>query len=194
MFYRMTRKQPFGTTYELKIMSEIYINFMRYSSNQLKSDLYFVLEEFENVFLKLVDEGETLIESNFDLKQSESYLLNDSFIAHYYNILFDYYRENPTQYITNHVILAMTRIKKVCQFCLSAILSVHPLLKAGLFEDLYKNSKDFIEVIASKAHKDMLKGVNLKLRVYNDQSVLTSMREYERKLYDLPPRRYKSKL
>ena len=167
---------------------------MRYSANQLKSDLYFVLEEFESVFLKLVDEGESLINSKFDLKQSESYLLNDTFIAYYYDILFDYYRENPTQYITNHVILAMTRIKKVCQFCLSAILSAHPSLKAGLFEDLYKNSKDFVEVIASKTHKDILKGVNLKLRVYNDQSVLTSMREYERKLYDLPPRRYKPTL
>ena len=167
---------------------------MRYSANQLKSDLYFVLEEFENVFLKLVDEGEALIVSNFDLKQSESYLLNDSFIGYYYNILFDYYRENPTQYITNHVILAMTRIKKVCQFCLSAILSVHPTLKAGQFEYICKNSKDFVEVIASNTHKDILKGVNLKTPIYNDQSVLTSMREYERKLYDLPPRRYKSKL
>ena len=153
-------------------------------------------------FLKLVDEGEKLIGSKFDLKQSESYLLNDTFIAYYYDIcdsrwldiLFDYYRENPTQYITNHVILAMTRIKKVCQFCLSAILSAHPSHKAGLYEDLYKNSKDFVEVIASKTHKDILKGVNLKLRVYNDQSVLTSMREYERKLYDLPPRRYKPTL
>ena len=162
---------------------------MKYSSNQLKSDLYFVLEEFEHVFLKLVDEGEALIESKFDLQQSESYLLNDSFIAYYYNILFDYYRKNPTQYVTNHVILAMCRIKKVCNFCLSAILTVHPTIKAGLFEKLYKNSKDFVEVIASKTHKDILKGVNLKTPVYNDQTVLTSMREYERKLYDLPPQK-----
>lgn len=175
-------------------MSAIFIDSMRYSANQLKSDLYFVLEEFESVFLKLVDEGEALIASNYDLEKCKNYLLNDSFIGYYYDVLFDYYQENPTQTVVNHILLAMTRIKSVCNFCRAGILFKHKSLDIGEFEDLYKRSSQFVTVIASQAYKEIIKGVNLIMPVYNDQTVLTSMREYERKLYDLPPRRYKSKL
>lgn len=176
-------------------MSAIFIDSMRYSANQLKSDLYFVLEEFESVFLKLVDEGEAIISSNYDLEKCKNYLLNDSFIGYYYDVLLDFYRDNPTDNtIVNHILLAMTRIKSVCNFCRAGIQFKHKSLDIGEFEDLYKRSSQFVTVIASQAYKEIIKGVNLTTPVYNDQSVLTSMREYERKLYDLPTRRCKSKL
>jgi hypothetical protein len=174
-------------------MTSPFIDSMRYNANGLRPDLYFILEEFESVFLKLVDEGEAIISSNYDLERCKNYLLNDSFIDYYYSILDHYFDKNPTEIIRDHVLLAMIRIKKVSNFCRAGILVQHSSLDIGKFENLYRNSRDFFTAIAPQAYKAELKGVDLKTPIYNNQTILTSMREYERKLYCFTPYECKSK-
>lgn len=173
-------------------MSGPFVDSMRYNANGLRPDLYFVLEEFESVFLKLVEEGESIIDSDFDLEKCKNYLLNDSFIGYYYSILNHYFDKNPTDIVRDHVLLAMTRIKKVSNFCRAGILVQHSSLDIGKFDDLYHSSSEFVATKASQAYKEIIKGVNLKTPIYNNQSILTSMREYERKLYCFAP--YKSEV
>lgn len=152
-------------------MTQLFVDYISVSANSLNTDFYFLLKEFENVFIELVDEALKTIKKDADYQILD---YNDTFIESYHQNLVKKCNLSNVY----HMLIAMIRIKKLAEFYLNYVNPKNPI-----YVTLYNESSRYINDNASDSFKRMIIGIPLTTRFYSSEIITTIMRKRQIESY-----------